>query len=124
MKYLHSRIMDQIGSRVDEVKKLVILNRPLLEELRGAFDDPVKTRKLAAQLQRVDMLLSYLREIGIGLAFLSLCREALGDVTQVSYMLKFVITNLTILLVISIAGAINVQFCDISLFTPKKPLAE
>lgn len=116
--------MDQIGSRVDEVKKLVILNRPLLEELRGAFDDPVKTRKLAAQLQRVDMLLSYLREIGIGLAFLSLCREALGDVTQVSYMLKFVITNLTILLVISIAGAINVQFCDISLFTPKKPLAE
>lgn len=124
MKYLHSRIMDQIGSRVDEVKKLVILNRPLLEELRGAFDDPVRTRKLAAQLQRVDMLLSYLREIGIGLAFLSLCREALGDVTQVSYMLKFVITNLTILLVISIAGAINVQFCDISLFTPKKPLAE
>ncbi|KAL5111341.1 Nck-associated protein 1 [Taenia crassiceps] len=82
MKYLHSRIMDQIGSRVDEVKKLVILNRPLLEELRGAFDDPVKTRKLAAQLLRVDMLLSYLREIGIGLAFLSLCREALGDVTQ------------------------------------------
>ncbi|KAM7541124.1 hypothetical protein Aperf_G00000035243 [Anoplocephala perfoliata] len=82
MKYLDGRIIDQIGSRVDEVKKLVILNRPLLEELRGAFDDPVKTRKLAAQLQKVDMLLSYLREIGVGLAFLALCREALGDVVK------------------------------------------
>lgn len=83
MKYLDGRIINQIGSRVDEVKKLVILNRPLLEELRGAFDDPVKTRKLAAQLQKVDMLLSYLREIGVGLAFLALCREALGDVIKV-----------------------------------------
>ncbi|VDL61930.1 unnamed protein product [Hymenolepis diminuta] len=82
IKYLDSRIVDQIGSRVEEVKKLVILNRPLLEELRGAFDDPVKTRKLAAQLQKVDVLLSYLREIGVGLAFLALFREALGDVVK------------------------------------------
>lgn len=80
---MDSRIVDQIGSRVEEVKKLVILNRPLLEELRGAFDDPVKTRKLAAQLQKVDVLLSYLREIGVGLAFLALFREALGDVVKV-----------------------------------------
>lgn len=89
MKYLDSRITAQIGSRVDEVKKLVLLNRPLLEELRGAFDDPVKTRKLAAQLQKIDMLLSYLREIGIGLAFLSLCREALGDVMKVNFSFYF-----------------------------------
>ncbi|VDD83992.1 unnamed protein product [Mesocestoides corti] len=82
MKHLNDRILDQVGSRVDEVKKLVILNRPLLEELRGAFDDPVKTRKLATQLQKVDVLLSYLREIGVALAFLSLCREAVGDVIK------------------------------------------
>nr|CUU97887.1 hypothetical transcript [Hymenolepis microstoma] len=82
MKYLDGRIVEQIGSRVEEVKKLVILNRPLLEELRGAFDDPIKTRKLAAQLQKVDMLLSYLREIGVGLAFIALFREALGDVLK------------------------------------------
>ncbi len=84
MKYLDERILEQVGSRVEEVKKLVILNRPLLEELRGAFDDPVKTRKLAAQLQKVDLLLAYLREIGVALAFLSLCREAVGDVVKVS----------------------------------------
>ncbi|VDN96393.1 unnamed protein product [Rodentolepis nana] len=82
MKYLDSRIIEQIGSRVEEVKKLVILNRPLLEDLRVAFDDPIKTRKLAAQLQKVDMLLSYLREIGVGLAFIALFREALGDVVK------------------------------------------
>lgn len=86
MKHLDDRILEQVCSRIDEVKKLVILNRPLLEELRGAFDDPMKTRKLAAQLQKVDMLLSYLREIGVALAFLSMCREAFGDVVKVIFL--------------------------------------
>ncbi|KAL7063591.1 hypothetical protein AAHC03_0160 [Spirometra sp. Aus1] len=82
MRHICSQLVQQVGSRIDEVKKLVLQNRSTLEELRGSFDDPVKTRQLAAQLLNVDTLLSYLKEIGIALAFQSLCQEAVGDVLQ------------------------------------------
>lgn len=82
MRHICSQLVQQIGSRIDEVKKLVLQNRSTLEELRGSFDNPVKTRQLAAQLLNVDTLLSYLKEIGIALAFQSLCQEAVGDVLQ------------------------------------------
>lgn len=68
---------------MEKIKPLVLSNRSVLEELRGSFDDPVKTRQLASNLQHADTLLSYLTEIGIALAFQSLCREAIGDVLQV-----------------------------------------
>nr|VZI16272.1 unnamed protein product [Spirometra erinaceieuropaei] len=84
MRHICSQLVQQVGSRIDEVKKLVLQNRSTLEELRGSFDDPVKTRQLAAQLLNVDTLLSYLKEIGIALAFQSLCQEAVGDVLQIA----------------------------------------
>lgn len=82
IKFICDRLIQSIGDRIDEIKKLVLQNRPTLETLRECFDDPVKTRQLSANLQNSDTLLSLLKEIGVALAFRKLCFEALNDVLK------------------------------------------
>ncbi|VDP92119.1 unnamed protein product [Echinostoma caproni] len=82
MKHMCDHLMQDIGHRVDEIKKLVLQNRSTLESLRECFDDPQKTRQLGNSLQNSDTLLVLLKEIGVALAFRTLCAEALNDVLQ------------------------------------------
>ncbi|CAH8612598.1 unnamed protein product [Dicrocoelium dendriticum] len=82
MKYLCDQLMQDVGNRVDEIKKLVLQNRSTLEHLRECFDDPVKTRQYASALQNSDSLLTLLKEIGVALAFRRLCSEASNDILQ------------------------------------------
>lgn len=83
MKYMCDQLMHDVGNRVEEIKKLVLQNRTVLENLRECFDDPVKTRQYGNSLQHSDALLTLLKEIGVALAFRKLCSEALNDVLQV-----------------------------------------
>ncbi|KAF6777647.1 hypothetical protein AHF37_02917 [Paragonimus kellicotti] len=82
IKYLCDQLMQDVGNRVDELKKLVLQNRSALENLRECFDDPLKTRQLSSGLQNSDALLTLLKEIGVAIGFRKLCSEALNDVLQ------------------------------------------
>ncbi|OON15061.1 Tat pathway signal sequence domain protein, partial [Opisthorchis viverrini] len=82
IKYMCDQLIQDVGNRVDEIKKLVLQNRSTLETLRECFDDPLKTKQLGNSLQNSDALLTLLKEIGIALAFRRLCSEALNDVLQ------------------------------------------
>ncbi|CAL8091623.1 unnamed protein product [Calicophoron daubneyi] len=82
IKYMCDQLMQDVGNRVDEIKKLILQNRSTLESLRECFDDPIKTRQLGNTLQNSDALLELLKEIGVALAFRKLCFEALNDVLQ------------------------------------------
>ncbi|TPP58153.1 NCK-associated protein 1 [Fasciola gigantica] len=82
MKHMSDQLMQDVGHRVDEIKKLVLQNRSTLESLRECFDDPQKTRQVGNSLQNSDTLLVLLKEIGVALAFRKLCCEALNDVLQ------------------------------------------
>ncbi|KAK2153078.1 hypothetical protein LSH36_308g01013 [Paralvinella palmiformis] len=51
MKYLSERLMWHISSQVDELKKLVILNKDVLKALRTSFDKPEQMKELQRRLQ-------------------------------------------------------------------------
>ncbi|KAK0068424.1 membrane-associated protein Hem-like isoform X3 [Biomphalaria pfeifferi] len=88
MKYLGERLMLNIASQVDEIKKLVVANKDTLVQLRSSFDKPdvmsALTRKLMTPYKNApcdaDVLLIRMTKIGILLAFRSLAQEALNDI--------------------------------------------
>ncbi|KAK6192637.1 hypothetical protein SNE40_004076 [Patella caerulea] len=95
VKYMGERLVLNIASQVDELKKLVINNKELLSQLRTSFDKPDVMRELSKKLQKplkststshknapsdVDIVLMRMTIIGVLLAFRSLIQEALHDV--------------------------------------------
>ncbi|XP_035825856.1 membrane-associated protein Hem isoform X2 [Aplysia californica] len=88
MKYMGERLMLNIATQVDEIKKLVVQNKETLIQLRSSFDKPEVMRELVRKLMTpyknapcdADVLLMRMTRIGILLAFRSLAQEALNDV--------------------------------------------
>ncbi|BFZ05028.1 hypothetical protein BsWGS_08068 [Bradybaena similaris] len=88
MKYMGERLMLNIASQVDEIKKLVVANKDTLIQLRSSFDKPDVMRELTRKLMTpyknapcdADVLLLRMTRIGVLLAFRSLAQEALNDI--------------------------------------------
>ncbi|XP_067656118.1 nck-associated protein 1-like isoform X1 [Haliotis asinina] len=88
MKYMGERLMLNIASQVDELKKLVVINKDVLNKLRTSFDNPDTMRELSRKLQTshknapsdVDIVLMRMTMVGVLLAFRGLAQEALRDV--------------------------------------------
>uniref|UniRef100_A0A0B7AA37 Uncharacterized protein n=4 Tax=Arion vulgaris TaxID=1028688 RepID=A0A0B7AA37_9EUPU len=88
MKYMGERLMLNIASQVDEIKKLVVANKETLIQLRSNFDKPDVMRELTRKLMTpyknapcdADVLLLRMTRIGVLLAFRSLAQEALNDI--------------------------------------------
>ncbi|RUS84127.1 hypothetical protein EGW08_008101 [Elysia chlorotica] len=90
MKYMGERLMLNIASQVDEIKKLVLANKDTLTQLRSSFDKPDVMRDLTRKLMTpyknapcdADVMLMRMTKIGVLLAFRSLAQEALNDVLE------------------------------------------
>ncbi|XP_013397025.1 nck-associated protein 1 isoform X2 [Lingula anatina] len=82
MKYLSERLMWHISSQVEELKKLVVVNKEVLSQLRTSFDKPEQMRELFRRLQSVDSVLQRMTIIGVLLSFRALAQEALADVLE------------------------------------------
>ncbi|XP_041365275.1 nck-associated protein 1-like isoform X2 [Gigantopelta aegis] len=90
MKYMGERLMLNIASQVDELKKLVIQNKDILLQLRTSFDKPDTMRELCRKLQTshknapsdVDIVLMRMIIVGVLLSFRSLAQEALRDTLE------------------------------------------
>ncbi|XP_052066391.1 nck-associated protein 1-like isoform X4 [Mytilus californianus] len=100
MKYMGERLMNHVASQVDELKKLVVGNKEVLQKLRTNYDKPEVMRDLYRQLtrpkqsantkntssefhslvQNVDSVLLRMTIIGVLLSFRQLAQEALIDV--------------------------------------------
>ncbi|XP_033101445.1 nck-associated protein 1-like isoform X1 [Anneissia japonica] len=83
MKFLRESLMWHIASQIGELKKLVVENHDVLQQLRTSFDQPDKMAELFLQLKYVDNLMTRLNIIGVILAFKSLTQEALADVLSI-----------------------------------------
>ncbi|XP_076471600.1 nck-associated protein 1-like isoform X3 [Babylonia areolata] len=96
MKHLGERLMLNIASQVDELKKIVVANKETLVQLRTSFDKPDTMRELSRKLQKnrtvgmphknapsdVDIVLTRMTIIGVLLSFRALAQEALNDVLE------------------------------------------
>ncbi|VDI73343.1 NCK-associated protein 1, partial [Mytilus galloprovincialis] len=96
MKYMGERLMNHVASQVDELKKLVVGNKEVLQKLRTNYDKPEVMRDLYRQLtntkntssefsslvQNVDSVLLRMTIIGVLLSFRQLAQEALIDVLE------------------------------------------
>ncbi len=82
MRYMAKTVMKKVARVVEEMKKLVVQNKDILQKLRISFDDPEKMRDLTQSLTGVDQFLRALKMVGIMFAFRHLCSEALNDVLQ------------------------------------------
>ncbi|XP_071122006.1 nck-associated protein 1-like isoform X3 [Mytilus edulis] len=95
MKYMGERLMNHVASQVDELKKLVVGNKEVLQKLRTNYDKPEVMRDLYRQLTRpkqsantkntssdVDSVLLRMTIIGVLLSFRQLAQEALIDVLE------------------------------------------
>ncbi|XP_074659971.1 nck-associated protein 1-like [Tubulanus polymorphus] len=82
MKYLNERLMWHTASQVEELKKLVILNKDILSSLRSSYDKPDQMRNLYRMLQNVDNVLQRMTIIGVLLCFRDIAQEALNDVLE------------------------------------------
>ncbi|XP_071122015.1 nck-associated protein 1-like isoform X11 [Mytilus edulis] len=82
MKYMGERLMNHVASQVDELKKLVVGNKEVLQKLRTNYDKPEVMRDLYRQLTNVDSVLLRMTIIGVLLSFRQLAQEALIDVLE------------------------------------------
>ncbi|XP_047497315.1 membrane-associated protein Hem-like isoform X1 [Penaeus chinensis] len=80
MKALNENLMWHIANQVQELKKLVILNKEVLLSMRTNFDKPDQMKELFKKLQQVDSVLSRMQIIGVILCFRQLAQEALADI--------------------------------------------
>ncbi|EEC12517.1 membrane-associated protein Hem isoform X3 [Ixodes scapularis] len=83
MKFLNESLMWHIASQVAELKKIVLLNREILVELRSNYDKPEQMKELFRKLQNVDSVLQRMTIVGVILCFRMLAQEALQDVLSV-----------------------------------------
>jgi len=68
-----------MGSQVQELRKLVLINKDILIALRTNFDKPDVMKELFKRLQNVDSVLQRMTIIGVILCFRGLIQEALSD---------------------------------------------
>ncbi|KAG1685800.1 Membrane-associated protein Hem [Nymphon striatum] len=80
IKHLNESLMWHIASQVTELKKLVIINKDILMQLRSNFDKPEQMKELFKRLQHVDNVLQRMTIIGVIICFKTLTQEALNDV--------------------------------------------
>lgn len=82
MKLLSETLMWHIASQVQELKKLVIQNKEVLQMLRTNFDKPEIMREQFKRLQHVDNVLQRMTIIGVILSFRQIAQESLLDVLE------------------------------------------
>ncbi|CAD7081544.1 unnamed protein product [Hermetia illucens] len=80
IKLLNETLMWHIANQVQELKKLVGLNKDVLITLRTSFDKPEVMKEQFKKLQHVDNVLQRMTIIGVILSFRHLVHEALVDV--------------------------------------------
>merc|ERR1719384_423727 len=78
IRLLNETLMWHIGSQVSELKKLVLLNKDILEALRTNFDKPDMMKNLAKELKEVDSVLQRMTIVGVILCFKELIDESLN----------------------------------------------
>ena len=78
IRLLNETLMWHIGSQVSELKKLVLLNKDILEALRTNFDKPDVMKNLAKELKEVDSVLQRMTIVGVILCFKELIDESLN----------------------------------------------
>ncbi|XP_050734485.1 membrane-associated protein Hem-like isoform X2 [Eriocheir sinensis] len=90
MKALNENLMWHIANQVQELKKLVVLNKDVLLSMRTNFDKPDQMKELFKKLQQVDSVLSRMQIIGVILCFRQLAQEALADVldNRIPYLMS------------------------------------
>uniref|UniRef100_T1JIM6 Membrane-associated protein Hem n=1 Tax=Strigamia maritima TaxID=126957 RepID=T1JIM6_STRMM len=93
MKFLNESLMWHIASQVQELKKLVVLNKDYLLALRSNFDKPEQMKDLVKRLQHVDNVLQRMTIIGVILCFRKLAQDALFDVltNRIPFLLSSVL---------------------------------
>ncbi|XP_045766160.1 membrane-associated protein Hem [Maniola jurtina] len=82
MKLLSETLMWHIASQVQELKKLVVQNKEVLQMLRTNFDKPEIMREQFKRLQHVDNVLQRMTIIGVILSFRQIAQESLLDVLE------------------------------------------
>ncbi|KAL3319176.1 Nck-associated protein 1 [Cichlidogyrus casuarinus] len=84
VRFLCDQLMGDVNRRLEELRKLVAMNRTTLEPLQElAFRNPAKAKQLAASLQKVEQFNQLLKEIGVTLSLRKLIMEAAHDVFKV-----------------------------------------
>uniref|UniRef100_A0AAZ3PFA5 Nck-associated protein 1 n=1 Tax=Oncorhynchus tshawytscha TaxID=74940 RepID=A0AAZ3PFA5_ONCTS len=91
MKFLSESLMWHISSQVAELKKLVVDNVEVLNQMRTSFDKPEQMAALFKKLSSVDSVLKRMTIIGVILSFRSLAQEALRDV--LSFHIPFLVSS-------------------------------
>lgn len=82
IKLLNETLMWHIANQVQELKRLVLLNKDVLITLRTSFDKPEIMKEQFKKLQQVDNVLQRMTIIGVILSFRYLAHEALVDVLE------------------------------------------
>uniref|UniRef100_A0A8C7I816 Nck-associated protein 1 n=1 Tax=Oncorhynchus kisutch TaxID=8019 RepID=A0A8C7I816_ONCKI len=90
MKFLSESLMWHISSQVAELKKLVVDNVEVLNQMRTSFDKPEQMAPCLCPCLcsvAVDSVLKRMTIIGVILSFRSLAQEALRDVSPVTTLI-------------------------------------
>lgn len=82
IKYLNETLMWHIANQVQELKRMVIVNKEVLIMLRTSFDKPEVMKEQFKRLTQVDSVLQRMTIIGVILSFRHLAQEALVDVLE------------------------------------------
>lgn len=82
MKLLNETLMWHIASQVQELKKLVLGNKEVLQMLRKSFDQPEIMKEQFKRLQQVDNVLQRMTIVGVILSFRQIAQESLLDVLE------------------------------------------
>uniref|UniRef100_A0A7G3APR1 Putative membrane-associated hematopoietic protein n=1 Tax=Lutzomyia longipalpis TaxID=7200 RepID=A0A7G3APR1_LUTLO len=79
IKLLNETLMWHIANQVQELKRMVLMNKETLSTLRTSFDKPEVMKEQFKRLQQVDNVLQRMTIIGVILSFRHLAQEALLD---------------------------------------------
>lgn len=79
VKLINETLMMHIASQVQELKRMVVLNKDVLITLRTSFDKPEIMKEQFKRLQQVDNVLQRMTIIGVIFSFRHLVQEALVD---------------------------------------------
>jgi NCK-associated protein 1 len=82
IKLINEQLMWHIANQVQELKRMVALNKEVLIILRSNFDKPEIMNEHFKKLQQVDNVLQRMTIIGVILSFRQLLQEALLDVLE------------------------------------------
>lgn len=80
MRQMGELLMQLVTLQVKELKKHVVQNKDVLQQMRTCFDKPETMRELFKKLQSVDNVLQRMAIIGVLLSFRHSSQEALNDV--------------------------------------------